>query len=304
MKKKITRIGVFETNSSSAHSVSIANDKMAFVLDPIYPNELGEITLCGGEYGWEWFKTNSSIEKANYVAQQFSHNQDALDMLIDVILELTGATKVVIADLSDGYVDHQSCGIIPMDKEQIRRFIFDKNSWLFGGNDNSDEDPTFYDVPEYRVDSVKEIVYKYVLKIDGLEKETFFKKKPTQDEINQGINALIDHFPLNPDGSFDLDDSIMHKLSVDSSRQFEQSYRKKIDHKNQTIPFLRKDTWSVANDMFKQNQANKDIPWNPTGYNMVRELEQGLVDLPNSPYIIWKKYTVNKIDNGKVTSEK
>lgn len=46
--KKVTRHGVFETNSSSTHSISIGSNK------PEYPDFKGEeITLEQGEFGWE-----------------------------------------------------------------------------------------------------------------------------------------------------------------------------------------------------------------------------------------------------------
>ena len=47
MKKKLIRSGVFETNSSSSHSVSVANETKEFVLDTIYPDQDGIIELRG-----------------------------------------------------------------------------------------------------------------------------------------------------------------------------------------------------------------------------------------------------------------
>lgn len=58
MKKQI-RQGVFETNSSSTHSICIAKDT-----ELIIPKELH---LEFGEFGWECNTLNSLQEKASYL---------------------------------------------------------------------------------------------------------------------------------------------------------------------------------------------------------------------------------------------
>ena len=148
--KKLIRKGVFETNSSSSHSIALATEDKEFVLDTIYPNQDGIIIINGDEYGWEWFKHNDSETKASYAAQSFANDSNQLDELREVIMEQTGATEVIFNGLNNGYIDHDSYGIVPTGKSELRNFIFNKNSWLFGGNDNSSPDPTFYHVPEIR----------------------------------------------------------------------------------------------------------------------------------------------------------
>lgn len=66
--KKLIRKGVFETNSSSCHSLSIEKSDTTTVLDTIYPNEEGNVVLEGGEFGWEVEVYNDAYTKANYVA--------------------------------------------------------------------------------------------------------------------------------------------------------------------------------------------------------------------------------------------
>jgi len=62
MKKRLIRQSVFETNSSSAHSISLGKDTgKQFLLDTLYPDQNGTITLTGGEFGWDWFKENRFI---------------------------------------------------------------------------------------------------------------------------------------------------------------------------------------------------------------------------------------------------
>ena len=50
MKKMLIRTGVFETNSSSCHSVSVADETKPFIFDTIYPDLDGKITVKGGQY--------------------------------------------------------------------------------------------------------------------------------------------------------------------------------------------------------------------------------------------------------------
>lgn len=130
MGKKLIRAGVFETNSSSTHSITISNDTV--LNDTITPDSEGVVRLSGGEFGWDYFDSNEAIVKANYAAQALG---DDCENLIEVIREQTGAEFVLI-DTSKGYIDHQSVGLVRDDKEWLRQFIFSKGSYLYGGNDN------------------------------------------------------------------------------------------------------------------------------------------------------------------------
>jgi len=132
---KTIRQGVFETNSSSTHSISI--DENATVFSSITPDKNGNIVLTGGEFGWEFETYYSPLVKANYCALDIGDNVDEKKMLIEVIKEHTGA-KDVIFEL-DGYIDHQSAGTTSdafESKELLKSFIFGKNSVLETGNDN------------------------------------------------------------------------------------------------------------------------------------------------------------------------
>ena len=65
---KIIRKNVFETNSSSTHSISISK-----LNDYILPKE---INFTFGEFGWEFSKYTSSFDKASYF-KIFKSNQSA-----------------------------------------------------------------------------------------------------------------------------------------------------------------------------------------------------------------------------------
>ena len=58
MKRQI-RNNVFETNSSSVHTITISNSSPQSIDNYIFFDR--------GEYGWEWEIYNSSQDKANYL---------------------------------------------------------------------------------------------------------------------------------------------------------------------------------------------------------------------------------------------
>jgi hypothetical protein len=198
--KKI-RNKVFETNSSSCHSISIADETKEFILDMIYPDDEGNIILDGGEFGWEWFKSNNALFKANYACVSFLNNDYATQKLKDIIKEQTGCNEVIIKATDDypsdysSYIDHESSDIVSHDVEDLKNFIFNKNSWLFGGNDNSVSEIEFFDVPEYTEKGVIEVAYKYELSFDsnsGITKTFKFKKYPDDKDIENIASFLFD----------------------------------------------------------------------------------------------------------------
>ena len=137
MKQKI-RTGVFESNSSSSHVITLSKDTKNFFMDlSMVPDPDGEINIEGGEFGWEVEKYDDASTKANYAAEFAKNNVSYLNMLRDVIQEQTQA-KVVNINPS-GYIDHQSDSVASVafvNKESLRNFIFNKNSILFTSNDN------------------------------------------------------------------------------------------------------------------------------------------------------------------------
>jgi len=155
---KNIRNKVFETNSSSTHSISIYN-AIQGLYDTIVPDSNGVITLTGGEFGWEWEKYNDAITKANYAAVFTLGDRRMTDMLIQVIKDHTGAKEVEIACSDDykspnySYIDHQSArseggdaGEAFSTPQTLKNWIFHPDSWLFTGNDNESAPSNFYDV--------------------------------------------------------------------------------------------------------------------------------------------------------------
>jgi hypothetical protein len=147
--KKI-RNRVFETNSSSCHSITIDNTNISYYT--IYPDSEGIITLRGGEFGWEIADYNDPLTKAEYCAQSIVQSvytptdslefrdENKKEMLIKVIEEHTGAKVEFNAlSLNDGYIDHQSNDVADeafYSEENLKNFIFNRNSVLYTDNDN------------------------------------------------------------------------------------------------------------------------------------------------------------------------
>jgi hypothetical protein len=261
--KQLIRKGVFETNSSSSHSIAIATEDKEFVLDTIYPDQNGIITVHGDEYGWEWFKHNDSQTKASYAAQGFANDDFQLDTLKEVIMEQTGATDVVFEGLRDGYIDHDSYGIVPTSKEELRNFIFNKNSWLFGGNDNSSPDPTFYHVPEIKDGKIIQPVYKYELSIEGIKKTTKYLTKPTDEELNDGIDSILEDSVMTDDGSFITDNSIFWQISRKKEISYEKSYKINQDYSTGEIRLSkeRDDRFREVENDLKESGLLEGIDW-------------------------------------------
>ena len=144
---KTIRHGVFETNSSSSHSISISRLTDG-IYDTIPPDKNGIIKLSGGQYGWEWETYSLSIDKANYAATFAKDSKEQLNILAEVIKDHTGARKVKYDFGTDdycAYIDHQSAATETSaeffnSKKSLKDFLFNPKSYVRTGNDNS-EDP-------------------------------------------------------------------------------------------------------------------------------------------------------------------
>lgn len=200
---KNIRNKVFETNSSSTHSISISEDSDG-ILDTL-PVTDGTVTLTGGEFGWEWNKFNDSTTKANYAAVFAQGDEKMEPMLVKVLKLHTGAKKVEFdftrewKDPSDAvkysYIDHQSDRTESGDAfqafespEKLKNWIFNPASWLFTGNDNDSEPPNFFDVGDKN--------YKFELCIEGVELTEAFEEKPDGEKLEDSFRRLMSRHPL------------------------------------------------------------------------------------------------------------
>lgn len=198
--KKI-RTGVWETNSSSCHSLSVEDTDV--LLDYLIPNKEGIVAISPDEFGWEWLKYNDAYTKASYclTGVQYVEDKDtALSNLKEVIKEHTLCEKVYLQKLTysydeNGYIDHQSIEDGQMDellfdKAKLHNFIFNKNSWLFLGNDNSNAPNKFYDT--------EDLHYKWKLVVEKYPTLTWeFVDYPTNENIKDALYALDDEVDTN-----------------------------------------------------------------------------------------------------------
>ena len=236
--KKLVRNSVFETNSSSAHSISLAKDDMDFVMDTIYPDQDGKILVLGCEFGWGWEKFNDSMTKLAYVFQDQGSN--SFDMIVEVVKEQTGALEVVF-DENGGYIDHEGCGKaqeVCSNKESLRQFIFNKNSWLFIGNDNGYPDPMFYDVPEFKGGRQILRKYKFELVIEGVDKTTKYKDYPDDWELEIGIESILDDGLFTEEGYF-INEKGIHWQMTRSRDYYTKDYKIEQDYSTKEIRLMK-----------------------------------------------------------------
>ena len=156
---KNIRQNVFETNSSSTHSVSIVYGDKSYLTDIPKLDENGNINIESGEYGWEMHIYKGNVQDRLSYAATYALNYDCsyneekifnyenknLLLLIEVIKEYTGANKVIYNEnpvdgwAKHGYIDHQSedeAATIFESKESLEAFLFNPKSFFITDNDN------------------------------------------------------------------------------------------------------------------------------------------------------------------------
>ena len=141
---KNIRRNVFETNSSSTHSISISESSDG-ILDSLPVDEDGTLHIDGGEFGWEEETYHSARSKASYCAIDTINDPKSREMLEKVLKDHTGA-KSIVYHISDdwndpnySYIDHQSAGTsfeAFASEHHLKMFIFNRQSSLTTDNDN------------------------------------------------------------------------------------------------------------------------------------------------------------------------
>ena len=167
MKRQI-RKGVFETNSSSCHSICIAT---GLTQDHLHFPE--KVTFRYGEFGWEHTHIDTVEEKASYLYTAISHIvRDSVDRWKECLMfifetlkeyhvgcSFEGYVKLepwvstygdspqlrFSAEIDNGYIDHYEDTLalvdsLCSDKDLLLSYLFSSKSFILTGNDNSDED--------------------------------------------------------------------------------------------------------------------------------------------------------------------
>lgn len=146
MKRQI-RSSVFETNSSSTHSIAISKK----------PVVIGKyIRFCIGEFGWE----NDCADTADYLYTAILE-QDEHDELLDKLKKILDKYSIEYKFdtpkwhkssngtdkwLGYGYIDHsyelrEFLDTVLSDEDLLMRYLFG-DSTVYTGNDNQDPNPS------------------------------------------------------------------------------------------------------------------------------------------------------------------
>lgn len=150
------RKNVFETNSSSSHSLTLDSDALLDATFDIKYLRLGVFELYPGDYNWEWYRYYTLEEKLRYIFTQlclsgsesdyYYSNEDwfeyhpegsALKKLYDLVLLRTGVKLEF--KRGEAQVDHQSVGTsldLFADDEKLEKLLFCYESYIETGNDN------------------------------------------------------------------------------------------------------------------------------------------------------------------------
>ena len=223
---KIVRNGVFETNSSSCHSL-ILNGKMDGAKTPIY----GEVSHIYPEsYGWETVTYEGVLDKLTYIVSSMisSDNMNSLyDLLAKIIEENNNIKEIVIVGDSGKYsfdavkwrkadefhrqdlfwseleniseneddicVDHQSAGLYSnLTMDEIYYLITSDDSVIITSNDNGGSSSIW--IPTKIIEKIEGRIGKEKLKeLADIYEHSSWKG----DNIRQ--NILFDNYAYNPE---------------------------------------------------------------------------------------------------------
>ena len=156
MKK--VRNGMFETNSSSTHTIIITDQNCD-------PGALVDFRI--GEFGWGIEKLDTINDKASYLytlaCECYGRDvyQDLYERLVKYGVDCECSRPAVFSNfgygqyLDNGYVDHATDGCDFVDaifhnEKRLIRYLFSDDSFVVTGNDNVDEDE--YEIMEKMID--------------------------------------------------------------------------------------------------------------------------------------------------------
>ena len=142
------RKGMFETNSSSTHTIVVADRNCE-------PGNLVDFRI--GEFGWEFERLDTIDEKASYLYTMACEltgrdvYQDLYEVLVKYGIECSCSLPAVIKKydgfpyLDNGYVDHAGEGRDFVERmlsheHALIRYLFSPGSFVITGNDNCDEE--------------------------------------------------------------------------------------------------------------------------------------------------------------------
>jgi hypothetical protein len=151
------RKSVFETNSSSSHSLTLSANELSHMPFSKEVLKAGTIQLEKGEYGWKWQRYYEAAAKLNYLltqlvtedipyastpqeaARELCEQNPQFEQLCRVVKNHTGV-EVLVTPGSSGYIDHESVGVgLSLFKDgddvPLKQFLF-SDAYVETGNDN------------------------------------------------------------------------------------------------------------------------------------------------------------------------
>lgn len=152
------RENVFETNSSSSHSIVVARAPKSPAIENVGPNgyasyENGVLRLNeDNNFGWGWEVLTDWLDKFAYAVADLQYRERVLEDLLEKVKDRLGCSYIIIprrilwndpskTEPDYGYVDHQSCGTLLDFLEEtgvdILDFIFDERYAVILDNDNN-----------------------------------------------------------------------------------------------------------------------------------------------------------------------
>jgi hypothetical protein len=148
---KLVRKSVFETNSSSCHSLTLGSSDIFEGYTPDADNRIVLDNMC---FGWEQDTYHDVGSRMAYVwiyIRDWTYDETQtkfLAMFNKVVMEHTGASEITMREereygtyLNKGYIDHQSVESGDLhhmfESESIlKSFLFDRDSQIETDNDN------------------------------------------------------------------------------------------------------------------------------------------------------------------------
>jgi hypothetical protein len=162
---------VFETNSSSSHSLVMESSQMIPAALTKAQLREGVVSIRLGDYGWQYERLYRPLNKASYLLTYLvgSTNWQTTE---EVCEEFPGAQMLVDAfrnrfgvalkfEPSYGYVDHEAtehgvADVVFQDQAVLESFLFDEAQYIQLGNDNS---PAPWEMPNDK--GPRELTYAY-----------------------------------------------------------------------------------------------------------------------------------------------
>jgi hypothetical protein len=244
MTKQI-RKSVFETNSSSSHSLTMSPGDI--VAQPFSDAVLrsGLLQVGVGEFGWTYERFYTAENKIRYLLTQITRGEvpesddiagslresySSFNLLCDVVKAHTGVDIEVLP--SSGYIDHESVGVgmeLFQDEEKLKQFLFSADSYVETGNDNEEPpalmytdrgspEPTYgehYATPASDAIATQFTLSRWPENLKSLNGELIDFESPVMQQMREkGVVVKVQWTDSSRYGPFDYADPLAYTMSL------------------------------------------------------------------------------------------